>query len=270
MGFLRRLSSIDDAVRCLLNRSDTDAYLLSLQQSGTHWLRMLLVRYLKEFYDIEYNFDDLDLSDFISHPRSDPDINLGEAPTIRSTHHAYWFLYRNKNVVLLVRHLRKSILSGYEKMLKVNNTSLDFEAFLKGDFDPQNFRYVTPDLPHRVRFLNRWAKYGFDRARIQLVKFEDLKNNTIKIFREVLEFLGIPTENSLIQKTIDRSSKDSMRELGKESSKRHRRAISKKDKRDPTSFFTPTTEQYFLSYLRENLEHDYGYHYEAKLPDTSD
>lgn len=267
MGLSQRLASAKTAVRCLLRKPSTDAYLITLQQSGTHWLRMLLVQYLKNHYEIDYDITDLDLTDFICHPRTDPDIDLREAPTLRSTHHAYWFLYRNESVILLVRNLRKTLLSAYEKMIRINDHPLDFEEFIKGDFDPQKYEYVTRDLPHRVRFLNRWYRYGFEKAHVHLVKFEDLKNDPPGIVREVLHFLDVPINETELKRAVKHSSKEAMRELAKNSSRNRRKAISDKDGRDPKSFFTPSTERYFLNYLEENLEHDYGYNYEPEILD---
>ena len=110
-------------VRFFIFRPNT--YILStMHQSGTHWLQVLLANILSKNFNLE-NVSDIHAKNIIPYyPHSflyDKDYSV---PKILHSHHNRNLFFFNKPTILLVRDIRDSLVSQYEKYNKANKTQI--------------------------------------------------------------------------------------------------------------------------------------------------
>ena len=116
--------------------------------------------------------------------------------------------YRNKKVILLVRHPRDIIVSWYFEVKKRNlNTPSIFLRFLNPIW--QNHRIV--------QYFNEWAEQRSVPRGFLLVRYEDLQADTVGELRRIFDFLGYPgISNDELQAAAAYGSFDNMRQMERE------------------------------------------------------
>lgn len=255
------------APRALWRDLRSDGMLVSYPKCGRTWLRFLLGNALVQTYGIEAPVDDvLEL---------EPLAGQNGAPWIRVTHEGHpdhllpremsrrTFRYLGKPVLFLVRDPRDVVVSLY---FQHSRRELRFEGTLS--------EFVTgarSGLKTLVAYYNAWVIRRTWTGRFMLMKYEDLKRDTLGELRRAADFFEIPTTDPILDEAVQASTFERMRaiEAGQTvGSSRLRPAEAK----DETTFKTrkgkvggyrehlsPQECEWVDRYLREHLDSSYNY-----------
>ncbi|MSQ69360.1 MAG: hypothetical protein EXR83_14425 [Gammaproteobacteria bacterium] len=232
----------------LLKHRHFDGFLITMQNSGTHWLKHMMSTALA----LEFNlpppaFLENNLSnDFIGHPRHPR--RYPQVPRLASTHSIphVWFdsrLLRScvaiPRYTVLVRDLRAALVSNYEKH-KVHY-GVTFKEYLRGD--PRGRRYVF-DLWGGIHFLNRWGRVRrrFPADTLQ-VRYEDLQTTPETVLTAIFAHFGIALAPRHLAPAIASGSKQRMTQLKSPNNPAQR--IVRDDARPAVAWFDAEDRQYF-------------------------
>ena len=187
-------------------------FLVSMHQSGTHWLKYLLAVAIAKEYCLpmpQYNH----ANDIIGGPK-DPRM-YDNAPRLANSHSiphplikSYIFrsLVKLPRYVVLIRDIRNSLISNYEKWRNRYNCS--FSEYLRGNIKGRRF---SNDIWWCIRFMNAWGylaeKFPEDHL---LVKYEDLTNDTLAQVSRINVFWDLGLREEFINYAIKESTKDKM------------------------------------------------------------
>jgi hypothetical protein len=237
-----------------------DAYLATAQQSGTHWLSNLLAAAMCQQYELPPLKNIADKL-IIGHPR-DP-VTYPSIPRLVRTHNAPSVfvhspparaLVRFPKYVVLVRDLRASLVSKYEK--RKHEIPVPFTEYLR---DHRMFgRAHKWDLYKRIVFFNAWGRVQrLMPDQTCVVHYEHLRRDTSGELERVWRFLGLPVgDTALFQRAADACRKERMSE--KEAPDRTRNLV-RMDDRDPVEWFSNADRTYFSACCRKLLKHSFGY-----------
>ena len=196
----------------LVKRRQFDGVLISMHQSGTHWLKHMLACALTDKHGLpppEY----IHANDVIAGPR---DRRMNDLiPHLVSAHSIPHALFRSKlfhscvslpPYVVLVRDIRATLVSNYEKWKE--HYQCDFEEFLLGDISGQRF---NNDIWWCIRFCNMW---GAIQARVPgsllLVRYEDLRKSTLEELQRINRYWQLQLADNTLERAIAASSKEAM------------------------------------------------------------
>jgi hypothetical protein len=189
-----------------------DGAILSMHQSGTHWLKFMLASAIAEHYAIpppRYNH----ANDIIGGPKDVCEYN--QIPQLKSSHTivpllfnnplaAYWITF--PPVVLLIRDIRESLVSNYNKWQ--NRYAVSFSEYLRGD--PSGRRYNS-DIWWCIRFLNAWGRMAvLAPPRIHIVRYETLSAAPHAALEQIARHFQLPLTQSSIEAAVAAASKPAM------------------------------------------------------------
>lgn len=244
----------------LLKHRHCDGYLLSMHQSGTHWLKYMLANALAYRHGLPpplYNH----ANDYIGGPRDAvvhavlPRLLSGHTiahPLLRSA--AVHTALRLPRYVVLVRDIRQSLLSNYIKWR--DRYDVPFSVYLQGD--PRGRRYNS-DLWWAFRFLNAWGEVTQRvSSRVTVVRYEDLQADTQGELSRVAAAFALSLPASALQHGVTSGTKAQM-------DARHDPARPPGAVRVDTAIampgFSPADREFFLRACSNHLRHDFGYDY---------
>jgi hypothetical protein len=246
----------------LLRDRAADGHIVSMQQSGTHWLRHMLALVICRHYGLPEpaSFDDRSIIGSHKHAAAHAQI-----PRIFSTHnipsplvhaapcrHALRF----PRYIILIRDMRATLVSYYEKH---HSHAMSFSELLRaGRVLNKTVRW---DLWRRIRFLNAWHR---ERTRLPadqtlVVRYEDMQADTAGGLSRVWSFLQLPPQPpATFADAVARSSKS---HLAKQEEGRDRPKIVHERKRSPLEWFNEDDRRYFSEVCRRHLRQSFGYDY---------
>jgi hypothetical protein len=225
-----------------------DVYLTSYPRSGNTWTRFLVANLLNPedpatFGNIEsrvaeiyFNYDHV----LRSLPR----------PRLLKSHEP--FNPRYPKIIYIVRDPRDVAVSFYHHNVKWRNISDDYPiddfipGFVAGQFDPWSGSWGDN--------VKSWISMRQGGGNFLLLRYEDLKQNTLPELVRVAEFLkeagfsGIATSADELARAIDRSSPERMRALEKEQTRQH---VQLKKTRQDKPFIRTATSGGWRSALSE-------------------
>ena len=182
----------------LLRRRHFDGYILSMQQSGTHWLRYMLGICMAETYGQPHP-DCIQSERYVGDPRQPPAATLW--PRLVSSHtlpHALMYSpvfcrgLHFPRYLLLVRDIRHALVSHYEKWN--SDYGVDFSTYLRGDPWKSRFR---SDIWRKIEFCNacgRLAAAGSVPTQIQ--RYEDLHRDPAAALTAACVWFRIPASSA--------------------------------------------------------------------------
>lgn len=196
----------------LIKHRAFDGFLISMHQSGTHWLKHMLATALTHKLGLpppRY----IHANDVIAGPR-DPLANA-RLPHIVSTHsiphgllgsRLFRRLLRLPPYVVLVRDIRASLVSNYEKWKQ--HYACDFSVFLRGDISGHRF---NNDIWWCIRFCNSWGRLAqrFPETTL-VVKYEDLKSTPQIELQRINDYWQLDLDAETLRYAIAESSKGKM------------------------------------------------------------
>lgn len=190
--------------RNYLTVREDDVFLVSYPRSGNTWLRFLLGTLL---YDGKVTW--LNMENYIPdiYRCSDKHLLSVPSPRIIKSHHSYDKRY-NK-VIYLVRDVRDVLISYYNFYLKFHKDEIDFDWFLK--------KIIKGDLDDFGTYKDNVESWLSNQDKIKngllLIRFTDLKTNTVNVVKQILDFLNISKSEQEILDAINWSSFENMKKL---------------------------------------------------------
>ena len=242
-----------------------DGILVSMQQSGTRWIRYMLTLVLARLHDLELP-DNIQGRTVVGKPR------YPQTPQIRDTTMSpHYFLrsrtlfrlFRVPNHLILVRNLRDTLVSRYEKLISryeigKSDYKVDFSTYLRGDVRRSESRV---DIWSRIRFLNGWgAVVERQPEHVAVLKYEDLQADTRGQLARVCEHFGIEgVTPDLIDDVVAVSSKSEMAKRG--GGKPGSIPAVRMDSRPAEDWFSDEDRRFFVEVCRRHLKYTFGYRY---------
>jgi hypothetical protein len=245
----------------LIRLRGCDGLLLSMHQSGTHWLKFMLASAMADHFAIpgpEFNH----ANDIIGGSK-DP-VNYPQIPLLRSSHTVVPLLLRNQMAVnwlklppsiILVRDIRASLVSNYIKWQA--RYAVSFSEFLRGD--PSGRRYNS-DIWWCFRFLNGWSAIKMlSEPNVYLIRYETLLEDPEQVLTALARHLAIPLTNSSITLGIECATKSAMQQRADPA--RPPGEINHSND-DPLSVFNESDRRFFCSRCEYFLRDSFGYDYQ--------
>jgi len=254
----------------LVRHRNSDGHIISMHQSGTHWLRNMLSLAMAKAYGLpepEYIQD----NDFICAPQ-DPS-KYAHIPRIVSSHQIPSPLVTNRlalsliklpDYVLLMRDPRVIAASHYRRFEA--RYKIPFSEYLRANVAllQQNAKRhkFDKDIWWDIRFQNSWARMLQLRpGHIHLVRYEELRRDTASHLRVIMQFLHMPEiDEQTLAWCIEQSSKESMAQ--KESPDIAHKVVHE-DKKNPLAIYSEEDKRFFLETYRKYCKADFGYDFEA-------
>jgi hypothetical protein len=216
--------------------------IVSCPKSGRTWLRVMISRFYREKYGLSTSA----LLGFDNFHKLNPAI-----PCILSTHDNYLRDYTGhgdskqdyagKKIVLLVRDPRDVIVSQFFQWK--HRTRPMKKALLSALQDSDEagiFDFAThPDhgIPRNMRFLAGWREGLSQLDDVLLVRYEDLRADTVAELEKILRFLGAECSRERLQDAVSFASFESMRRREQQQSGlTARQALAARDKDNPDTY----------------------------------
>ncbi len=244
----------------LIKHRACDGHLLSMHQSGTHWLKFMLANALSHQYETpppQYNH----ANDIIGGPRDV--VRYPQLPRLISSHSIPHPLLLSRTVhrllalppyVVLVRDIRATLVSNYAKWRDAYRT--DFSTYLLGD--PRGRRYNS-DIWWALRFLNGWGRVRRTiPERVCVIRYEDLARDPMAELLRLAGTFNLELSPQALDHGVAVSSKAHMR--GKDDPERPPGAVRENDA-DPMAVFAYDDRRVFEGICARCLEDDFGYDY---------
>ena len=170
--------------------------------------------------------------------------------------HAGWVrrCWRLPKYVVLVRDMRASLVSNYEKWKQ--HYGVEFTEYLRGD--PSGRRYNS-DLWWCLRFMNAWGRVAqrFP-AETHVLRYEDLRRDPARELTRVSNFLLLQLAPQQINAAVAAAGKDAMtarhdpaRPLGEVSL----------EERNVEEWFGGRDREFLADVCASQLRHTFGYDY---------
>lgn len=251
-------------LRYQLSRNN-DYFLITMPASGTHWLRFMLAKALVDHYDLSYEFRSIRPTEIVPHFGNSGERfkynQREEIPRVQQCHLPYFFWFRNKKVILLIRDLRDSLSSHYEDYVQTKrNDVVDFSTFLRNEEIGTEY-----GLEKKVEFLNSWYHNKDKTESFLLLKYEDLKKDTQAELYKALNFIDLENiSDNFLEKVVSFSSLQNMKQIEKEEKRKGPKKIKKGQTKRFSPYFNDKDLSYFNQYVSEHLDNCHGYDYEQK------
>jgi hypothetical protein len=184
------------------NLIPSDVFVASYPRSGNTWLRFMLFQLLLGKAP-SFNQIDLLVPDVGKQDKAVPVLrNNGR---VIKTHEQYRREY--KNAIYLVRDARDVALSEFAYQNALGLIDGDFDRFLgrflRGEVNP---------FGSWTNHVNSWiSAQDEDRARILVVRFDELRKNPESQLGQMMDFLEVPVTPETIRKAVEDNSVEKMR-----------------------------------------------------------
>lgn len=247
----------------LIRRRSFDGHIISMKQSGTHWLKNILSAIMIDIYDLP-TMKHIQDDSIIGHPKSPP--LYDNIPKIVHSHsypHGLTlrmpFLHFPKYVIL-VRDMKEGLVSHYERFSEYYG-NVDFKSFLHGDVTQKQFR---SDIYSRIRFMNEWGSV-IDRnpGKLHILTYEDLRRDPLENLKNLCQFFGIDgATDEIISSAIEKNTKGKMAEMA--TNPLVETTIVRTGGKKAGDYFDLDNTAFFNTICRNYLTHDFGYGYPTK------
>ncbi len=240
----------------MLKHRDFIGMLVTMHQSGTHWVKHILTSAIYHEKGFEQPKSIYDEDRFIGNPKS----HRGRpgVPSITASHSIPHILLGSQllhrmvtfpKYVILVRDIRACLVSNYEKW----KPSCGFSEYLHGDVRGKRF---NSDIWWCIRFYNAWGRVLEnvpDKA--TLIRYESMKEDTYTEFSKLVDFMGLEISRESIEFAINFSGKETMAKRQNPDDLQ----VVRKDNRPPEEWFSEEDMQFFMETCRRYLKYDMGY-----------
>ncbi len=184
----------------------SDVCVVSFQKSGRTWLRTMLAKYFaKKYGNKELKLD----TEFLTFLKGDPNVFFTHAGGTRNKNPINFAnLLKRKKIIFLIRNPRDVVVSLYHDLTKRNFLFKgSMSEFIKSEWG----------IDKIISFMNYWGKEMRKRKDDFLIlRFEDMKEDTGRELKRVLNFLGLPYDNATIKEIVKFGSFENMRKIEKE------------------------------------------------------
>lgn len=214
--------------RIIFDHIKVDFYFISPPKAGRTWVRVLLSKLLSDEFNVKFDINTVSSGGSgFGYPKIKFTHDLSD-PSKRFTKLRFRRLkYFNKRVIFLARDPRDIIVSYY---FEIKNRQKIFDGSIEEFVRNKDF-----GINRVVSFMNMWARNRESLKSFYLLKYEDLKNDTQKEIKRLIDFLGIETNNKNIKNAVQFSKFENMKSMEKKE-KFKTKAMKPKNKKDPNSY----------------------------------
>lgn len=246
----------------LLGHRDYTGFLVSMHQSGTHWLKHMLAVAIAAQYDLAPpRFSHA--NDIIGGVHDD--IVPVRGPRIVSSHSIPHLLVGNRYLrrllrlppyVVLVRDIRASLVANWEKWKE--HYACTFAEFLRGDMRGRRF---NNDLWWCIRFCNAWGRVaaGFPEHTC-IVRYEDLQRDPLPGLADINAFWKLGLGAAALEAGVRESTKERMA-AKRDPDTPAGVTVVRRDDRPAADWFDAADRVFLADACRKLLRHDFGYDY---------
>src|SRR6267142_309339 len=198
---------------------DDDVFVVSYPRSGNTWTRFLIGNLINPDVPLTFSNVESRIPEIYFNP--DHKMRALPRPRVLKSHESFQPHY--PRVIYLVRDPRDVAVSYYHHAMKWGNVPDDYPM---EDFIP---RFMRPDFDVKWGSWEdnvlSWLRMRDGNANFLLLRYEDMKKNTVAELERVAAFLkrcGLPgaiADSNRLRLAIELSSSDRMRELEKKESK---------------------------------------------------
>ena len=249
-------------------------HIVTMHQSGSHWLNYMLSTCISSAYGIAPASHIADRSivgrpqDPIVHERIPRLVQSHEIPS--PLVHAWPLrkLLPFPRYVLLLRDVRHSMVSHYEKKKHLEAFSIPFAGYLRNNRIVGN--EIRRDIWHRMRLLNAWDRdlIRLPVQQVLIVHYEDMKRDTPRELQRVWEFFAFPQQPSaFFEDAAEAATKDRM---SRQEQPNASMKVVRKSGRHPFEWFSDEDRAFFTDTVRKRLNNWFGYDYaDWTIPESS-
>ena len=203
-----------------------DTMIVSYPRSGNTWTRFLIANLIYPSENITFSNIERLIPDTSSISRR----ALKRIPRPRFIKTHEYFDHRYPKMVYIVRDPRDVVLSYYDFQRKYRQIRDDYpiENYVK---DFVHGRLISADWGTWAENVASWVSTRKRSDRFLLLRFEDMLERTRAELERLARFLGISATPDMLEKAINNSSAERMRELEKQqqdqwvATKKHRKDI---------------------------------------------
>jgi hypothetical protein len=194
---------------------DDDVWIVSYPKSGNTWTRFLIANLIAGGETVDWSNIERWVPD--TYYNNEPHFRGLPRPRYFKSHEAYRPEYRR--VVLIVRDPRDIAVSYYHFARKANSlpadaTIYDFtKRFIEGRIDPYG---------NWGENLGSWLGARRGTADFLVVRYEDLLENAESELARIADMLGLPADEGLLQRAVENSRADRMRQLEQSQRSEHK------------------------------------------------
>jgi hypothetical protein len=222
---LKYLLGTDIADRNLAVYPD-DTFIVSYPRSGNTWTRFLIANLIFPSENVTF----ANIERLIPDTSSQSNRALKRTPRPRIIKSHQYFDPRYRRVLYIVRDPRDLVLSYYNFQRKYRQIADDYpladyvDDFVQG-------RLISADWGSWGENVASWVYTRQNQSGFLLMRYEDMKSDTEKQLRRIAAFLGLEPTPKRLQKAIEASSPERMRELERTqadqwvATKKHRKDI---------------------------------------------
>ena len=203
-----------------LKDKEDSILLFGYPKSGNTWFRFLIYNYLnlQNNPDLKstISFDDLNSQQNNVMDRGSVSLPKNDFPLFYRTHKIYNRPYKLFNKKIFIhRNPLDTLISAY---YFYKNRDIPFSD------DPKNLREKLIDIDFYVSYkIDFWIKYfriSVENSDV-VVNYSDLKNDAEKELSKTVNFLGWNLDENLIRKSVEFSSFDKVKKMGKEKNQKY-------------------------------------------------
>src|ERR1035438_3367920 len=187
-----------------------DIFIVSYPRSGNTWTRFLLANLV--FSDRNVDFTNIEKLIPDTTSQSNQTLKKSPRPRIIKTHE--YFDHRYSKTIYIVRDPRDVALSYYEFSRKymLIDEGMGLEDFVD---DFVSGRLISSGWGTWGENVASWVYARGDSPTFLLLRYEDMRRNTMAELARLAKFMGIEPEPTRLQEVIDLSSAERMRKLEK-------------------------------------------------------
>lgn len=246
----------------LLKHRDYTGFLITMHQSGTHWLKHMLATAIARTYGLpppRYSSANEiigGIRDPFDHPgvphivctHSIPHMLVGVPATRR------WI--RLPPYAVLVRDIRATLVANYEKWK--SQYGCGFSEFLRGDVSGRRF---NSDIWWCIRFCNAWGRVAarFPDSTL-VVRYEDLRRDALGGLLRISAFWGLGLKEAVLAEAVAESSKENMARK-RDPATPADVTVVRDDSRDYAQWFGRDDTEFVQQTCGRFLRHTFGYDY---------
>lgn len=188
---------------------DTDVFITSYPKSGNTWVRFIIANMLYTDGSTDFKNVNQRIPDIYTLPNR----QLLSMPSPRYLKSHEYFDPRYPKILYVVRDVRSVIVSYYHHLtltggIPAGQSLSEFaDRLLEGHINPYGSWQDN---------VSSWMKVrGQSRDKFQLVRYEDLKNNSFETCKSISNFLSLELDDNEIKKVIELSAFERMSSLEK-------------------------------------------------------
>lgn len=193
-----------------------DVVIVSYGKAGRTWLRVLLSRLYQLLYglpEVLLGFDNLHARD-----RRVPKVFFTHDNYVQDyTGHRDKRAFRSKKVILLVRNPQDVAVSQYfQWKFRMRRAKKALNDYPEHGQDISTYDFVmrpASGIAKIIDWMNGWAAEVEQIPSLLLVRYEDLRADTVGELRRIAAFMGAPADEAALQGAVEYASIENMRKL---------------------------------------------------------